>query len=102
MMTKRDLLKASLTTETASAHIGEKLVVVAVDTFRKADKETGEEREVVAIKTEDGKYITAISQTLIDAVDLLADLIADEEKVVLTIKENVSRGNRKFLTFDVE
>lgn len=99
MFTKRDLVQANLTTETANKHIGEKLDLVGIGIIEKLDKETEEVANFCAMKLADGTFITAISGTLCDAVDCLSDLIDEEGTVSVMIKESKSNSGRNYLTF---
>ena len=101
MLSKRDIVKATLSTETAKNHVGEKMKVVGIDVIEKVDSETGEITKICAIKREDGCFITAISSTLIESVDVISDLIADEGFVELYIKTGKSNSGREYLTFDL-
>ena len=101
MLSKRDIVKATLSTETAKNHVGEKMKVVGIDVIEKVDSETGEITKICAIKREDGSFITAISSTLIESVDVISDLIADEGFVELYIKTGESNSGREYLTFDL-
>lgn len=97
--TKRDLVQANLTTETATHHVGEELTLVGIGIVEKVDKESGEVKPFCAMKLKDGTFITAISGTLSDASESISELIAEEGEVKVMIKESKANSGRSYLTF---
>lgn len=98
-MTKRDLFNARNSSKKIEA--GMTLNVVDVDTYADKDKD-GNDVTVSCIKAEDGTMYCCISGTVAKSIPDLADIIADEGKVTVSVIESVSNSGRKFMQLSIQ
>ena len=81
-LTKKDLFNAKNSSK--QLEDGLMLKVLAVSTMQDIDKD-GDTIEVGVLKTEDGIYST-ISSTVINSLDMLSDIIADDGEVDVVVR----------------
>lgn len=97
-MTKKDLFNAK-----NSAHKMEKdllITVVDCDHFKDITKD-GIEVDVSVLKSESGEMFSSISKTIYQSLDMLSDIIADEGKVNIIVRESKSANGRDFLHLEI-
>lgn len=97
-MTKKDLFNAK-----NSAHKMEKdllITVVDCDSFKDITKD-GIEVDVSVLKSETGEMFSSISKTIYQSIDMLTDIIADEGKVNVIVRESKSANGRDFLHLEI-
>ena len=97
MMTKKDLFNA----KNSSKQLENGLMLKVLDTavMQDTDKD-GDTIEVGVIKTEDGIYST-ISATVINSLDMLSDIIADEGEVDVAVRVGTSSSGRDFFMLEI-
>lgn len=96
-LTKKDLFNA----KNASKQLedGLMLKVLAVATMEDKDKD-GKSVDVGVLKTEDGIYST-ISATVINSLDMLSDIIADDGEVDVVVRVGKSKSDRDFFMLEI-
>lgn len=97
MMTKKDLFNA----KNSSKQLENGLTLKVLDTavMQDTDKD-GEVIEVGVLKTEDGIYST-ISATVINSLDMLSDIIADDGEVDVVVRVGTSNSGRDFFMLEI-
>ena len=96
-LTKKDLFNAKNSSK--QLEDGLMLKVLAVSTMQDTDKD-GDIIEVGVLKTEDGIYST-ISTTVINSLDMLSDIIADDGEVDVAVRVGTSKSGRNFLMLEI-
>ena len=96
-LTKKDLFNAKNSSK--QLEDGLMLKVLAVATMEDTDKD-GDAIEVGVLKTEDGIYST-ISATVINSLDMLSDIIADDGEVDVAVRVGVSKSGRDFFMLEI-
>lgn len=96
-LTKKDLFNAKNSSK--QLEDGLMLKVLAVSTMQDIDKD-GDTIEVGVLKTEDGIYST-ISSTVINSLDMLSDIIADDGEVDVVVRVGTSKSGRNFLMLEI-
>lgn len=96
-LTKKDLFNAKNSSK--QLEDGLMLKVLAVATMPDVDKD-GKGIEVGVLKTEDGIYST-ISATVINSLDMLSDIIADDGEVDVAVRVGTSKSGRDFFMLEV-
>ena len=96
-LTKKDLFNAKNSSK--QLEDGLMLKVLAVATMQDTDKD-GDIIEVGVLKTEDGIYST-ISATVINSLDLLSDIIADDGEVDVAVRVGTSKSGRDFFMLEI-
>ena len=96
-LTKKDLFNAKNSSK--QLEDGLMLKVLAVATMQDIDKD-GDTIEVGVLKTEDGIYST-ISSTVINSLDMLSDIIADDGEVDVAVRVGTSKSGRNFLMLEI-
>ena len=96
-LTKKDLFNAKNSSK--QLEDGLMLKVLAVATMQDTDKD-GDIIEVGVLKTEDGIYST-ISATVINSLDMLSDIIADDGEVDVAVRVGTSKSGRNFLMLEI-
>ena len=96
-LTKKDLFNAKNSSK--QLEDGLMLKVLAVSTMQDIDKD-GDTIEVGVLKTEDGIYST-ISATVINSLDMLSDIIADDGEVDVAVRVGTSKSGRDFFMLEI-
>ena len=96
-LTQKDLFNAKNSSK--QLEDGLMLKVLAVATMQDIDKD-GDTIEVGVLKTEDGIYST-ISSTVINSLDMLSDIIADDGEVDVAVRVGTSKSGRNFLMLEI-
>ena len=96
-LTKKDLFNAKNSSK--QLEDGLMLKVLAVATMQDIDKD-GDTIEVGVLKTEDGIYST-ISSTVINSLDMLSDIIADDGEVDVAVRVGTSKSGRDFFMLEI-
>ena len=96
-LSKKDLFNAKNSSK--QLEDGLMLKVLAVATMPDVDKD-GKDIEVGVIKTEDGIYST-ISATVINSLDMLSDIIADDGEVDVAVRVGTSKSGRDFFMLEI-
>ena len=96
-LTKKDLFNAKNSSK--QLEDGLMLKVLAVSTMQDIDKD-GDTIEVGVIKAEDGIYST-ISSTVINSLDMLSDIIADDGEVDVAVRLGTSKSGRNFFMLEI-
>ena len=96
-LTKKDLFNAKNSSK--QLENGLMLKVLAVATMQDIDKD-GDTIEVGVLKAEDGIYST-ISATVINSLDMLSDIIADDGEVDVAVRVGTSKSGRNFLMLEI-
>ena len=96
-LTKKDLFNAKNSSK--QLEDGLMLKVLAVATMEDTDKD-GDAIEVGVLKTEDGIYST-ISATVINSLDMLSDIIADDGEVDVAVRVGTSKSGRDFFMLEI-
>ena len=106
---KRDLVKASVTTNTFKDFIDTPLTMTGVIMYEKdeADEKTGEVKtvEVSCVKTDEQGFISSISPTVKNSLETIANAFSEEEilaGVPIVIKSKKSNGGRDFYYVDLQ
>lgn len=97
-MTKKDLFNAK-----NSAHKMEKdlmITIVDCDSFKDITKD-GVEVDVSVLKSENGEMYSSISKTIYQSIDMLTDIISDDGKVNIIVRESKSANGRDFLHLEI-
>lgn len=110
-MSKKDLVKAKVTTETFKDYKEKKLTLIGgvIYDSDSVDETTGEvkQQRVSAVKIKDGdseSIIASISKTVTDSLDVILSEFTEEELTAgleIIIKEKTSNGGRDFLYIDL-
>ena len=97
MMTKKDLFNA----RNSSKQLEDGLMLKVLDTavMQDTDKD-GKTVDVGVLKTEDGIYST-ISATVINSLDMLSDIIADDGEVDVAVRVGTSKLGRDFFMLEI-
>lgn len=105
---KKDLVKANNAVDGFKDFVGEIIKMTGVIIYTKEDvnEKTGEiERKTVsAIKKDDGEFITSISPTVKNSLDMVVQTYSEEEikaGIDVVIKSKKSNGGRDFLYLDL-
>lgn len=104
-MDKRDFVKAGVTTSTVQEFDGENMTITGVVIGEKPDRETGESREVVCLKTSEDEFISGISETVKDSIITIMEAFTPEEftaGIPIVVKSKNSKGGRKFFYIDLQ
>lgn len=96
-LTKKDLFNAKNSSKQLQE--GLTLKVLAVSTMQDIDKD-GDTIDVGVLKTEDGIYST-ISTTVINSLDMLSDIIADDGEVDVAVRVGTSNSGRDFFMLEI-
>lgn len=96
-ISKKDLFNAKNSSKVLED--GLMLKVLAVATMSEVDKD-GKDIEVGVLKTEDGIYST-ISATVINSLDMLSDIIADDGEVDVAVRVGQSKSGRDFYMLEI-
>lgn len=97
MMTKKDLFNA----KNSSKQLEDGLTLKVLDTAIMSDTDKdGNEVNVGVLKTEDGIYST-ISATVINSLDMLSDIIADDGEVDVVVGVGTSKAGRDFFMLEI-
>lgn len=97
MMTKKDLFNA----KNSSKQLEDGLMLKVLDTAIMSDTDKdGNEVNVGVLKTEDGIYST-ISATVINSLDMLSDIIADDGEVDVVVRVGTSKAGRDFFMLEI-
>ena len=96
-LSKKDLFNAKNSSK--QLEDGLMLKVLAVATMQDTDKD-GKPVNVGVLKTEDGVYIT-ISATVINSLDMLSEIIADDGEVDVVVRVGTSKLGRNFFMLEV-
>ena len=99
---KKDLVKAGVATTTFKDVIGEAFTMVGVIAYEKTEND--EVMTVVAVKREDGEFISSISPTVANSLDVIRGAYSDEEiseGIEVVVKSKKSNGGREFLYIDL-
>lgn len=96
-ISKKDLFNAKNSSK--ALEDGLMLKVLAVATMSEVDKD-GKDIEVGVLKTEDGIYST-ISATVINSLDMLSDIIADDGEVDVAVRVGQSKSGRDFYMIEI-
>lgn len=106
---KRDLVKASVTTNTFKEFIDKPLTMTGIIIYEKdePDEKTGEVKtvQVSCVKTDDFGFISSISPTVKNSLETIADAFSEEEilsGVPIVIKSKKSNGGRDFYYVDLQ
>lgn len=81
--------------------VGEKLTVTGMAFGTDVMQETGEEREMVAIKTDKG-IVTSVSDTVKNSLLDLAPIIEEDGKAVVTPEARTSAKGREYIVLILE
>ena len=98
--TKRDAIN-SRSAETLQKFEGKELNIKGITScaiMEDVDEETGEPKTIGVLKTAEGEYYTTISETVIDVLDELMDIINEEGAADVRIVKRTSNSNRTFLS----
>lgn len=81
---------------------GQVLTVRGAAITTRLDEETGEERKVALLATDEGTF-SSISATAIKGLDLIIDYMTDETPDSVQVKVNASKSNagREFITLEL-
>ena len=96
-LSKKDLFNAKNSSK--QLEDGLMLKVLAVATMQDTDK-NGDIIDVGVLKTEDGIYST-ISATVINSLDMLSDIIADDGEVDVAVRVGTSKSGRDFFMLEI-
>ena len=97
-MTKKDLFNAK-----NSAHKMEKdlmITVVDCDSFKDVTKD-GIEVDVSVLKSENGEMFSSISKTVHQSLSMLKEILEEDEKVDVMVRESKSANGRDFLHLEI-
>ena len=98
--TKKDVFNAN-NGKAIKDLVGEKLTVTGMAFGTDVMQETGEEREMVAIKTDKG-IVTSVSDTVKKSLLDLAPIIEEEGKATVTPEVRTSAKGREFIVLILE
>lgn len=105
---KKDVVKAAVATMGFKDMIGEPIKMMGVVVYEKDEpnEKTGEveTKTVTAIKLENGEFITSISPTVNNSLDMIIEMYEDEiltTGVDIIIKSKTSNSGRDFLYLDM-
>lgn len=81
---------------------GQVLTVRGAAITTRVDEETGEDRKVALLATDEGTF-SSISATAIKGLDLIIDYMTDETPDSVQVKVNASKSNagREFITLEL-
>ena len=81
---------------------GQTLNVRGAAVTTRVDEETGEERKVALLATDEGTF-SSISATAIKGLDLIIDYMTDETPDSVQVKVNAAKSNagREFITLEL-
>lgn len=96
-ISKKDLFNAKNSSK--QLEDGLMLKVLAATTMSDVDKD-GKDIEIGVLKTEDGMYST-ISETVINSLDMLNDIIADDGEVDVAVRVGQSKAGRDFFMLEI-
>lgn len=95
---KIDMINVLSAAQDIKATTNQTLTVTGVYTYNDVDKETGEQKTVGAIKTNDGMIFGFTSSTLLECAERIADVLMDGESTEVDIK-TISRESKAGRTF---
>lgn len=105
---KKDLIHAGNAVKMFKDVVGEKLTIVGVIVYEKeeVDDKTGtvDTKLVSCVKEKNGEFISSISPTVQNSLDLIVGAFEPSELsqgIDIIVKEKNSKGNRKFIYLDV-
>lgn len=101
---KKDIVKAGVTSNTLQDLKETKLTVKGILFFDKPDVDTGEIKQVTALKLKDGSFVTSISPTIRNSAELIAESFEEEiEKtgIEIMVCKKKSKSNRDFFYLDL-
>lgn len=95
---KKEIINAGQTTQTMQDFKGKEVTIVSVLVYNK--KEENKEITVVTVGTKDAGYITSISPTVINSIEMICEAY-DEKEIADGLKVKVETGksnsNREFI-----
>lgn len=93
----------ALTADTLQNAIGTDLPVKAVAIAEKTDEETGEIKTVGYIWTESGECFSTISETAMDSIEAIYELLEEnpDEKITAMPEMRKSKGGRDFIVLPI-
>ena len=97
-MTKKDMFNAM-----NSAHKMEKdlmITVVDCDSFKDVTKD-GIEVDVSVLKSENGEMFSSISKTVYNSLSMLKEILEEDGKVDVIVRESKSVNGRDFLHLEI-
>ena len=99
--TKKDEINSVSATPLQKAK-GQTLNVSGAAIATRVDEETGEERKVALLATDEGTF-SSISATAIKCLDLIIDYMTDETPDSVQVKVNAAKSNagREFITLEL-
>lgn len=105
---KKDLVKAGNTTTMCKDVVGEKFVMTGIIIYEKEEinAETGEVKKsmVSCIKKQDGEFISTISPTVLNSLDIIVNCYTPEEikkGIEIEVKSKKSNSKREFIYIDL-
>lgn len=87
--------------EKMSAYSGEELIVKAYVKYNSIDKDTGEEKIVLSVLTDDNRILSTVSKSFIEEFDKITEIWAGEELPKLTIIQGTSAKGHEYITCGV-
>lgn len=97
-MTKKDLFNAKNSSKKMEKDL--MITVIDCDSFKDITKD-GVEVNVSVLKSENGEMFSSISKTIYQSLDMLTDIISDEGKVNVIVRESKSANGRDFYHLEI-
>ena len=100
--TRKDEINSVSATPLQNAK-GEKVTVTGCAITERVDEETGENKTVGLLVTEEYGAMSCISKTAIKGISLLVDYMTDEnmEKCPIKVNSGKSNAGREFITIEI-
>lgn len=95
--TKRDAMNSRSGVSLQGLEVSSKLTLIAAAVIKDVKEETGEIQSIGVLVTNDKKYYTTISATVISCIGDLIDIIADEGAVEVRLDKRQSKAGRSYL-----
>lgn len=98
---KKEEFNAMSNSDPLEKYVDQELTFVNYVMYTKPDKDTDEERQVVAFKTVDGDYIGSISSNIMDQTNMVTSVFGDitpENPLTAVIEKKKSKQGRDFLS----
>lgn len=99
--TKKDEINSRNSLALQDLPDGQLLTINKAAVINRVDAETGENKEVSILVTEEGEVYSAISATVCDVMDDIIELMEEEPIVNLRLNKRKSKAGREFLSLTI-
>lgn len=95
--TRKDDINSRTAQSMQDVESSEIIVVVGIAQIKTDEAKEGEVKNVTCLKTDDGRYISTISESIFRMGEDLADIIDEEEQVKVSVSSRKAKSGREFL-----